>query len=301
MTLVGRLAVTIFTLPQLMAPVTEQAAPWAWPLRTQTIEREFSAPQHAYGPGHRGVDIPGRAGETVLAVSAGTVTFAGSVAGVRTVTIDHGIERSTYQPVRATVGPGDAVSAGDPIGTLLGAHPSCVTTCLNLGRLRGEDYLDPGERLRQEGQFRLISPDGPPPTPPRWSGSGLVNLLGGPITSAFGMRVHPVTGRRALHDGVDIGASCGTPVPVLAAGFVTGSGHRGAYGEQVEVTHGDGQVTSYSHLSRREARVGDAVSAGDIIGAVGTTGLSTGCHLHLMLIVDGFPVDPLSARAPMAG
>ncbi|RLV56970.1 hypothetical protein D9V41_04180 [Aeromicrobium phragmitis] len=288
-------AAAVITLPLALVP-HDRPAPWAWPLPTQRVERAFDAPRTEYGPGHRGVDLPGRPGELVRAVDAGTVTFAGQVGGVMTVTVEHGTERSTYQPVDPTVSVGDAVDRGAPLGTLLPRHPSCATTCLNLGRLRGSEYLDPAERLRSGGRFRLISPDGPPPEPPGWNGSGLVNLLGGPITSAFGMRVHPVTGERKLHDGVDIGAACGTPVPALAAGRVSRSEYRGAYGEQVEIVHDDGRATSYSHLSRRTARVGDEVAAGDIVGAVGTTGRSTGCHLHLMLLVDGNPVDPLTAR-----
>ncbi|MBM9462762.1 peptidoglycan DD-metalloendopeptidase family protein [Aeromicrobium sp. YIM 150415] len=267
---------------------------WLWPVQTRSVEREFAPPTDPYGPGHRGVDLPGRAGETVVAVATGTVTFAGDVAGVATVTVDHGVERSTYQPVRATVSAGDAVQAGQPIGSLLAGHPSCRTTCLNLGRLRGDDYLDPVALLGAD-DVRLISPDGPPPSPPSWEPEGIVNLLGGPVTSPFGMRRHPVTGEVKLHDGVDLGAACGTPVPALLAGTVTFSAHRGAYGEQVELAHDDGRVTSYSHLSSREARAGDRVEAGHVIGRVGTTGMSTGCHLHLMLLIDGTPVDPLSA------
>ncbi|MFD1861195.1 M23 family metallopeptidase [Aeromicrobium camelliae] len=289
------LAAIVVALPLTLLP-QDRSASWEWPLSTQRVERAFAPPQSEYGPGHRGVDIPGRPGEDVRAVAAGTVTFAGQVGGIMTVTVDHGVERSTYQPVAASVAPGDAVRRGDRLGTLLPSHPSCTSTCLNLGRLRGSDYLDPADRLRAEGRFRLISPEGPPPEPPSWNGSGLVNLLGGPITSPFGMRVHPVTGERKLHDGVDLGAACGTPVPVLASGRVSRSEYRGAYGEHVEVVHADGRATSYSHLSRRQAKAGDQVAAGDVIGAVGSTGRSTGCHLHLMLLVDGAPVDPLSAQ-----
>ncbi|WP_293787374.1 M23 family metallopeptidase [uncultured Aeromicrobium sp.] len=293
------LTTALVALPLVLLP-QDRSPSWLWPLSTQRVERPFDVPRSEYGPGHRGVDIPGRPGEDVRAVAAGTVTFTGQVAGILTVTVDHGVERSTYQPVAASVAPGDAVSRGDLLGTLLPEHPSCSRTCLNLGRLRGEEYLDPVDRLRSGGSFRLISPEGPPPKPPSWHGSGLVNLLGGPVTSPFGMRVHPITGERKLHDGVDIAAACGTPVPALAAGRVSRSEYRGAYGEHVEIIHDDGRATSYSHLSRRQASVGHHVAAGDVIGAVGSTGRSTGCHLHLMLLVDGSPVDPLSA-APLDG
>lgn len=265
------------------------AADWTWPLgdaRTGPgISRQFDPPATEYGPGHRGIDLPGRPGDGVTSVAGGTVTFAGRVGGVPTVTVTHGAERSTYQPVEPVVQVGDAVAAGDRLGTLTG-------TRLNLGRLRGETYLDPADRLRSRPLVRLVTPDGPPPPPPAWS-SGLAAGLGGRISSGFGWRTHPILGTRKFHDGVDIAAACGTPVPVARGGVVTRSGRRGGYGLQVEVRHADGTRTSYSHLSRRSVRKGERVTAGQRIGEVGSTGQSTGCHLHLMKIVRGTPVDPM--------
>jgi len=272
---------------------TPVSASWDWPLDDQRVERRFDPPAERYGPGHRGVDLSGSPGEAVHAVAAGTVTFAGQVAGVATVTVDHGDERSTYQPVLAEVEVGDVVGRGQRIGVLGASHPSCRATCLNLGRLRGDDYLDPLEALGGE-RVRLVSPDGPPPEPPAADTGDLIDLVGGRITSPFGIRVHPITGERKLHDGVDLAASCGTPVPALSGGTVSYSGFRGAYGEQIEIRHADGRATSYSHLSGRSVGVGDAVSDGEIVGTVGSTGRSTGCHLHFMLLIDGTPVDPMA-------
>ncbi|HPU12541.1 MAG TPA: peptidoglycan DD-metalloendopeptidase family protein [Aeromicrobium sp.] len=271
--------------------VANSPTPWVWPLGDQQVERQFDPPASDYGPGHRGIDIPGKPGETVRAVAVGTVTFAGEVAGVPTITISHGVERSTYQPVKASVRVGDAVDAGQRIGRLGGSHPSCRTTCLNLGRLRGDNYLDPAALLVSSGSYRLISPVGPVPEPPAQAVGHLP--LAGPITSSFGMRIHPITGVRKLHDGVDIGAACQTPVPSVAAGKVTISGRRGGYGEQVEVRHRNGMRTSYSHLSRRSVATGAQVRKGSIVGLVGSTGYSTGCHLHFMKIVNGQRVDPV--------
>lgn len=269
------------------------AAPWVWPLDDHRIDRSFDPPESDYGAGHRGVDLPGRVGQVVRAVAVGRVTFAGSVAGVPTITISHGVERSTYQPVAATVRVGDAVAAGQPIGRLRGGHPSCRGTCLNLGRLRGGTYLDPALLLSTRGAYRLIDPDGTPPTPPEVASGDLP--LDGAITSAYGLRVHPVTGVRKLHDGVDIAAACGTAVPTIAGGVVTRAGGRGPYGLQVEVRHGDSS-TSYSHLSSIAVALGKHVAAGTIVGRVGSTGASTGCHLHFMRVRDGRPVDPLASR-----
>lgn len=285
----------VLLLPPLLVlgvPTSSSAAPWTWPLGDHRIDRPFDPPASAYGRGHRGVDIPGRAGQTVRAVAVGRIAFAGRVAGIWTITIEHGGERSTYQPVAPSVRVGDAVTAGQPIGRLLGDHPSCRRTCLNLGRLRGDEYLDPADLLATAGAYRLIDPDGEVPEPPD-AGTGDLPI-DGPVTSAFGMRVHPVTGVRTLHDGVDIGAPCGTPVPALAAGEVSRAGPSGGYGLQVRVEHSDGVATSYSHLGSVSVRPGQRIDAATVIGRVGSTGYSTGCHLHFMRLVGGRAVDPLA-------
>jgi len=286
------LLLTILLTSSVAAPAA--AAPWVWPIGEHRIDRPFDPPESDYGAGHRGIDLPGRAGQTVRSVAVGRVTFAGRVAGIWTITVSHGAERSTYQPVSPTVRAGDAVAAGQPLGRLLGGHPSCRRTCLNLGRLRGEEYLDPADLLATAGAYRLIDPDGRPPAPPAASTGDLP--LDGPITSAFGMRVHPVTGVRKLHDGVDVGAACGTPVPAAGAGRVQRAGPSGPYGLQVQIDHGGGTATSYAHLGSVAVRRGQPVGAGDVLGRVGSTGFSTGCHLHFMRIVDGRPVDPLGER-----
>lgn len=264
---------------------------WSPPLDGLRVDERFDPPADRYGPGHRGVDLIGSVGDVVRAVAPGQVTFAGPVGGVPVVTIDHGGERSTYQPVAASVVVGEAVSAGQAIGTLLGTHSHCPAACLHLGRIAGDDYLDPLELLGG-GRFRLISPDGDPPPPPAGVGGRLIRPVGGAITSPFGLRVHPVTGARKLHDGADFGAACGTPVHAAAAGVVIASGPDGAYGRRTTIRHSGGLETSYAHLSAQSALVGAAVDAGDVIARSGSTGMSTGCHLHFMVVQDGRPVNP---------
>lgn len=268
--------------------------PWSWPLDRHAVGERFDPPDDRYGAGHRGVDLAGVVGDPVRAVAPGRVAFAGQVGGVPVVTIDHGDERSTYQPVAATVQVGDAVDARQVIGTLLGEHSSCPGTCLHLGRRAGDDYRDPLELLATATRFRLISPDGEPPPPPAGADGTLERPVGGPVTSPFGIRVHPVTGVRKLHDGTDFGVPCGTPVRAAAGGTVVSSGDAGAYGLRVTLRHGEALETSYAHLSAPSVRVGATVTAGDVIGRSGTTGLSTGCHLHFMVIEGGTPVDPMS-------
>jgi len=275
------------------SPIAATPDPWTWPLGRHAVDRRFEPPATAYGPGHRGVDLPGSPGDPVRAVAAGRVTFAGKVGGTPVVTVDHGRERSTYQPVAARVSVGDTVRAGQVIGTLRGSPSHCSGPCLHLGRLAGEDYLDPIELLGG-GRFRLIDPTGQPPPPPAGPGGdgSLRRPVGGPVTSAFGMRVHPVTGLRKLHDGTDFAASCGTPVRAGGTGMVVRRAYHAAYGKRIVVRHRRGFETSYNHLSTQSVSVGDRVGIGDVIGRVGSTGLSTGCHLHFMVMKSGTPVNP---------
>lgn len=263
-------------------------ASWHWPVADHQVLRAFDPPATEYGAGHRGVDLAGTFGSAVRAVAPGTVAFAGDVAGVGVLVIDHGLEESTYQPVEPVVELGDAVASGEVIGTLESGHGH--RTSLHLGRKRGDTYLDPLELLGRPGRFRLVSPDGPPPVPP--SSATLRLPVGGPITSAFGMRVHPISGERKLHDGLDFGAACGTTVRAAATGIVTSVGTAGAYGLRVEIEHDGGLGTSYSHLTASQVRIGARVHVAEPIGMVGSTGSSTGCHLHFSVHQDGRAIDP---------
>jgi murein DD-endopeptidase MepM/ murein hydrolase activator NlpD len=128
-------------------------------------------------------------------------------------------------------------------------------------------------------------------------GGSLSRPLGGPITSPYGMRVHPITGRYKLHDGTDFGGSCGTPIKAAAGGVILEQYYNGGYGNRVILNNGlmrgHSIVTTYNHLSRYAVSVGDHVNRGDVIGYVGSTGYSTGCHLHFMVLVDGHTTDPM--------
>lgn len=113
------------------------------------------------------------------------------------------------------------------------------------------------------------------------------------VTSPYGMRTHPITGVYKLHDGTDFRAYCGTPIRAVASGTVEWAYYRGAYGNQVAVSH-SGKVSTYSHLSRFAVSSGERVSQGEVIGYSGTTGSSTACHLHFMLYVGGDLVNPMN-------
>ena len=121
-------------------------------------------------------------------------------------------------------------------------------------------------------------------------------VRGGRVTSAFGYRIHPILGFGRFHDGLDIGAAWGSPVFAAADGVVTGAGWNGGYGQQVRLVHAGGIATSYAHLGRIIARPGMRVQRGQLIGLVGSSGFSTGAHLHFEVRRSGQPVDPGTFR-----
>jgi murein DD-endopeptidase MepM/ murein hydrolase activator NlpD len=112
------------------------------------------------------------------------------------------------------------------------------------------------------------------------------------VSSPFGVRNDPFVGRPAMHTGMDLRGERGEPVHVTAAGKVTIAGWDGGYGNLVEVDHGNGLATRYGHLSAIDVKVGQIVHTGEVIGRIGSTGRSTGPHLHYETRVHGEPVDP---------
>lgn len=113
-----------------------------------------------------------------------------------------------------------------------------------------------------------------------------------PVTSPFGYRTHPITGAEKLHTGMDFGVPCGVDVVSWGDGEVTMAGTAGGYGNRVEVDHGGGIISTYSHAESLSVSVGDQVAAGDNVTVNGTTGTSTGCHLHWEIKKDGEYVNP---------
>lgn len=121
---------------------------------------------------------------------------------------------------------------------------------------------------------------------------GLIRPISGRITSSFGYRVHPILHVRRFHTGVDLAARSGTPIHCAADGVVVSAGWQGAYGNAVLVLHGSGVSTFYGHCSRLLCSVGQTVKQGQVIANVGSTGWSTGAHLHFEKHVNGKPVNP---------
>jgi murein DD-endopeptidase MepM/ murein hydrolase activator NlpD len=112
------------------------------------------------------------------------------------------------------------------------------------------------------------------------------------MSSAFGVRIDPFVGRPAMHTGIDFRGESGEDIHVTAAGTVVSAGWSGGYGRMVEVEHGNGFSTRYGHLSEIDVRVGQTLKAGQVVGRMGSTGRSTGPHLHYETRIDGEAVDP---------
>lgn len=121
----------------------------------------------------------------------------------------------------------------------------------------------------------------------------------GIVTSRFGMRTHPIRGDRSFHDGDDYGVPCGTPIVAANSGLVVKAGPAPIYGHQIVIDHGNNVQTKYGHMYAAgvKTRVGATVSAGQVIGAVGSDGLSTGCHLHFSVTKNGTYVNPTTHLA----
>ena len=120
-----------------------------------------------------------------------------------------------------------------------------------------------------------------------------VTPVQGKVTSGFGYRIHPITGRRSFHTGIDLAAPEGTPIAASYAGTVQETGFTSGRGKYILLSHSDNLQTLYCHLSEIQVETGDTVDAGGTIGLVGTTGMSTGPHLHFELRVDGIRCDPV--------
>jgi len=125
---------------------------------------------------------------------------------------------------------------------------------------------------------------------------GLIQPVPGRISSRFGMRRHPILGYRRMHSGIDFSAPSGSPIYAASDGRVDFAGRNGGYGNFVRLRHDGNLGTGYAHMSRIAVRAGERVKRGQVIGYVGSTGLSTGAHLHYEVYRGNQKVDPLSVR-----
>lgn len=168
------------------------------------------------------------------------------------------------------------------------AGPEQVGAALNAAVRDAVEARDSLQRLEEDLDARLKYLAALPDRMP----------VSGEISSYFGYRSSPFRRRGSeFHDGLDLAASGGTPVRAAGDGVVVFAGYRAGYGRTVEISHGYGYRSSYCHLSRALVKTGDHIKKGQILGLVGSSGRSTGPHLHFMIEKDGVLVDPLSVLA----
>ncbi len=190
------------------------------------------------------------------------------------------------------------VSLGDSIDLFMtegenGAPPELLSAALTIGgeKRRVYRFNDP-----EDGSIEFFDPEG------RSLRKFLMRkpVAEGRMTSGFGMRRHPILGYARMHTGVDYGARTGTPIFAAGNGRVLKAGWAGGYGRRIEIAHGNGYVTTYSHMNQIASGIeaGVEVTQGQVIGTVGSTGLSTGPHLHYEVLVNDDFVDPLKIRVP---
>jgi murein DD-endopeptidase MepM/ murein hydrolase activator NlpD len=142
----------------------------------------------------------------------------------------------------------------------------------------------------KDGQFV----DGATMNEPQVMAQGMVQPVNGHITSGYGLRRHPILGYVRMHSGVDFGAAYGSPIFAVSDGNVAFAGRHGGHGNYVKVDHGGGLASGYGHMSRIVVSPGQRVQAGQVIGYVGSSGLSTGPHLHYEVYQSGRTVNPMS-------
>jgi len=211
---------------------------------------------------------------------------------------------AVQQYLRAIAGDLDSgLAAGDEFDLVLD-YKRAATGEVEVGQLLYAAILRDGKPRRQllrwgkEGRFYDAAGEGE-------MREGLVAPVPGAIISRYGMRRHPILGYRRMHSGLDFRAAHGTPIYAATDGTVQSAGRNGGYGNYVRLSHGGGLGTGYAHMSRIAVRSGASVKRGQVIGYVGSTGLSTGPHLHYEMYRGGKKIDPGSVnfvtRAQLSG
>jgi len=187
-------------------------------------------------------------------------------------TLHNALARIDLEPEDTADG-SDATSVGGPF------VPLASDPATNSFRAAASALVDDIEVYRRMAEIAAATPLARP-------------LESARVSSRFGKRVDPFLRRPAMHSGIDFRAASGTGVHATAPGKIVSAGRNGGYGRMVVIDHGNGMTTRYAHLSRISVKKGQAVEAGEIIGKVGSTGRSTGPHLHYEIRRDGKAVDP---------
>jgi murein DD-endopeptidase MepM/ murein hydrolase activator NlpD len=206
---------------------------------------------------------------------------------------------------------GDAAVATDAAGTLLAAASTAAATAPTATITIGPEAVGDSApvyaiRSQAEGAGLTVTFSAIPPAAPLPGGSSALaaNMsaawpagwpVAGVLTSRYGPRVHPLSGAYRQHQGIDLAAREGTPIRATGSGVVSTAGWAGNYGLLVSLDHGGAVQTRYAHMSRLNVGSGQRVNAGDIIGFVGSTGNSTGPHVHYEIRQNGRALNPLAS------
>ncbi len=180
------------------------------------------------------------------------------------------------------------VASGDTLSDIASAYGISVNDIMQANNLSSADDIQVGQTLLLPG----AKPGVRRPQVVSRGSSSFIWPAEGSITSVFGWRIHPVTGEEQVHEGIDIANSTETEVHAAGSGTVTFAGWYGGYGRLIIISHGDGIETRYGHLSGYEVSQGDYVSAGELIGYLGSSGTATGPNLHFEVRLNGTPVNP---------
>jgi murein DD-endopeptidase MepM/ murein hydrolase activator NlpD len=252
---------------------------WGFYSRAQTVEGELEETRRAM------IDA-----ETQILVLAGKIqTLEANLARVQRfdakLRVLMNIDGSASSQEEEEIRPGQTADLTDPV--FLAQHRELFSRRLH----RLVEDLSTSVHLEEVEQESLLSflrgnKDILLSTPSIWPVKGY-------LTSGFGYRSNPFTGRGSLHQGIDISNRPGSPIRAPARGVVTFAGPDGAYGISVLLDHGNGITTRYSHLQQSLVKVGQYVQRGEVIASLGNSGRSTGPHLHYEVIVKGVPVNPL--------
>lgn len=217
--------------------------------------------------------------------SAGGCMTAGAIVSDRAACVTSSRPASAtaaqVTPARITVGRAVDLSGQEPVHYL--------SSAASLDQSRSVLISSSG---RFRDTVRLL-------TPPPGTGSGDapkgMPLRASRLSSRFGLRMHPLLNQVRMHTGVDLAAAMGEPVHATSGGVIMAAGWQGGYGLAVRINHGKGIETRYAHLSRLNVSAGQTIKPGDVIGFVGSTGRSTGPHLHYEVRKDGLAIDPSSS------
>lgn len=231
----------------------------------------------------------------------GAAGTAGAAADPRLAEASRALEAML---VKQIVTSSKAFGGGDSAGSSIRADLFASTLADAVAANGGLGIADQLARSLTPGGGAAMSAPAPEPSPLAHVPSGssrvpLANALevlalpvAGRITSGYGQRQDPLSGEESHHAGLDVGAPEGTPIRAPAAGVVLSAGPRGGYGNAVEVDHGNGLVTLYGHAAEVLVSKGEFIQPGQEIATVGSSGRSTGPHLHFEVRVGGTPVDP---------